>query len=179
MKLLSKFSQRERVILYTLVLIISAGLLYGFLIEPQVTRWNNVSLRIVQTKLKLQKSLSLIKKRSEIESEYNKYANKLQLKGSNEKEIASILNELEVIARNSGVGIVSIRPKPVRDKRYYRQFVIEIESESSMHSLMKFIYETKNSPQLIKIDKLNLNTKSSQQGTIIRSSMVISKIALL
>jgi len=44
---------------------------------------------------------------------------------------------------------------------------------------MKFIYDTKSSPQLIKIDKLNLNTKSSQHGTTIRSSMVISKIALL
>jgi Tfp pilus assembly protein PilO len=72
-----------------------------------------------------------------------------------------------------------MRPKPAQDKDYYKRFVVEIETESDMNSLMKFIYDVKESSQLLKVDKLRLNAKSSEYDVVIRASMVISKVALL
>ena len=106
------------------------------------------------------------------------FAQKLKAKGSDEQELTHILNAIEGYARSSGTSIVSMRPKPSADMGYYKRFIVEIETESDMSSLMKFIFEVKRSPQLLKIEKLNLNSKSSQGGVIIRASMIISKIAL-
>ena len=72
-----------------------------------------------------------------------------------------------------------MRPKPAQDKEYYKRFIVDIETESDMNALMKFIYDTKNSRQLLKIDRLNLNTRSSQEGVIIRASMSISRVSIL
>ena len=176
--MLKKLSSREKYILYIVILVVAVSLIYIILIEPLVARWSNVNSRIELIKAKLQKSLSLMKDRSSIEAEYNSFTQKLKQSPSDEQEITIVLDELEKAARRSNLRITSMRPKPAKQKEHYRQFEVEIETESDMSSLMRFIYDIKNSPQLIKIDKLNLNTRGGQQAVVIRAAMVVSKISL-
>jgi len=178
MDILNKLSKREKKILYAVIALVTLVLIYNFLVDPLINQWSSVNRQIKLTKIKLQKSLSAIKKKAEVDKEYAVYASKMQSKGSDEQDITQILNELETLARKSQAKITSMRPKPSKDKGYYKRFVVEIETESAMQSLMKFIYDVKNSPQLLKVSRLNLNTKSSQEGTLIRSSMVISKVVI-
>ena len=176
--MIRKLSAREKIILNAVIITVVLSLIYIILIEPLVARWNNVNSRIGLVKAKLQKSLSLMKDKSKIEAEYNNFTQKLKQSSSDEQEITIVLDELEKAARRSGLRITSMRPKPAKQKEHYRQFEVEIETESDMSSLMRFIYDIKNSPQLIKIDKLNLNTRGGQQAVIIRAAMLISKISL-
>ncbi len=173
-----KLSSREKYILYIVILVVAVSLIYIILIEPLVTRWSNVNSRIELIKAKLQKSLSLMKDKSKIEAEYNNFTQKLKQSPSDEQEITIVLDELEKAARRSSLRITSMRPKPARQKEHYRQFEVEIETESDMSSLMRFIYDIKNSPQLIKVDKLNLNARGGQKAVVIRAAMLISKISL-
>ena len=176
--MIRKLSAREKIILNAVIITVALSLIYIILIEPLVARWNNVNSRIGLVKAKLQKSLSLMKDKSKIEAEYNNFTQKLKQSSSDEQEITIVLDELEKAARRSGLRITSMRPKPAKQKEHYRQFEVEIETESDMSSLMRFIYDIKNSPQLIKIDKLNLNTRGGQQAVVIRAAMLISKISL-
>ncbi|NQT95817.1 MAG: type 4a pilus biogenesis protein PilO [Candidatus Omnitrophica bacterium] len=178
MDLLNKLSPREKNILYVVIGVVIIALSYNFLIGPLINQWNSINRNIKLSKIKLQKSLSVIKKKPEIDKEYATYAARMKSKGSDEQDITQILNELETLSRKANLKITSMRPKPSKDKGYYKRFVVEIETESPMQSLMKFIYDVKNSPQLLKVDRLNLSTKSSQEGTLIRSSMVISKVVI-
>ncbi|TRZ52517.1 MAG: hypothetical protein D4S01_02795 [Dehalococcoidia bacterium] len=176
--MIRKLSAREKIILNAVIITVVLSLIYIILIEPLVARWNNVNSRIELVKAKLQKSLSLMKDKSKIEAEYNNFTQKLKQSSSDEQEITIVLDELEKAARRSGLRITSMRPKPAKQKEHYRQFEVEIETESDMSSLMRFIYDIKNSPQLIKIDRLNLNTRGGQQAVVIRTAMLISKISL-
>jgi Tfp pilus assembly protein PilO len=176
--MLDNLSKRERHIAYIATAIIVSGLLYVLAIGPFMARLNTVNEKIEATKLDLEKSLALMQVKKDIDSEFSLYADRLKIRGGNEQEMTHILNELESIARESGVKIVSIRPKPAEEKDYYRRFEVEIETESQMSSLMSFIYYLKNSSQLIKVDKLNLNTGSVKSRPMIRTVMVVSKIAL-
>lgn len=178
MNVLAKLTKRERAILYTLTAIIVLSLIYNFLIEPLIKRWNKVNQGINLVKVRLQKSLSIIKKKDRIDKEYAVYAEKLKPRGSDEQEMTRVLDGLEKLASNSNLRIVNIKPKPPQDKAFYKRFMVGLETESDMRSLMKFIYDVKNSPLLLKVDRLNLNTKSSQAGIVIRASMVISKISM-
>ncbi|MFC1807534.1 type 4a pilus biogenesis protein PilO [Candidatus Omnitrophota bacterium] len=175
---LNRLSAREKNITFFLIAIVAISLVYSFFLEPLYKRFKRVNSEITLTKIKLQKYASIIKDKSVIDKEFEEYANKLRSIGTDEQEMTKILNELETIASSSGVNIVSMRPKPAKGKEYYKRFVVEIETESDMNSLMKFIYKTKNSPQVLKTDKLNINTKSDKSGVIIRASLLISKISL-
>jgi Tfp pilus assembly protein PilO len=176
--MIKKLSAREKIILYAIIIITALSLIYVVLAEPLIARWNNVNSRIELTKAKLQKSLSLIKDKSRIDAEYENFVGRIKKGLSDEQEMTIVLGELEKAASKSNLKITSMRPRPARQKEYYRQFEVEIETESDMSSLMKFIYDIKNSPHLIKIDKLNLNTRGGQQAVTIRATMLVSKISL-
>jgi Tfp pilus assembly protein PilO len=137
-----------------------------------------VDNRIGLIKAKLHKSLVLMKDKSRIEDEYAGFTQRLKRAVNDEQAVTVVLDELEKAAQRTGLSITSMRPKPAKQKQYFRQFEVEIETESGMDALIKFIYEIKNSPQLIKIDKLNLNTRGGQQAVSIRASMLISKISI-
>lgn len=178
MDILARLTKRERAILYALAAITVLSLIYNFLIDPLFKHWNEVNQEIELAKIRLQKFLSIIKEKDRIDKEYAVYAERLKLKGSDEQEMTYILDGIEKLARNSNLKIANIKPKPPQDEVFYKRFMVGLETESDMHSLMKFIYDVKNSPLLLKIDRLNLNTKSSQGGVIIRASMVISRISM-
>jgi len=176
--MLKQLSQREKRILISVIAVTILGLCYNFLVEPLFTRWSNANNRIELTKVKLKKSLSLIKEKQKVDAQYLTYEQKLKSRGSDEQDITLILDEIEKVASRSSLNITSMRPKPPNQKDYYSKFTVEIETESNMDSLMKFIYQIKNSPQMLKMERLNLNTRSSQQGVMIRASMVISKLVI-
>ncbi len=176
--MLEKLSDREKKILTAVIVVTAAVICYSFLIEPLFTRWKNTENRTKTLKVKLKKSLMLIKDKQKVDAEYAEYEKKLRSKGSDEQDMTVILDELEKIASRCGVKIASMRPKPAKRKDYYRKFTVEIETQSDMNSLMKFIYDIKHSKQMLKIERFNLNTKSSQQGVIIRASIIISKIVI-
>ncbi|MFH1867812.1 MAG: type 4a pilus biogenesis protein PilO [Candidatus Omnitrophota bacterium] len=176
MNIANRLSAREKSILYASVVIIMMALAYNFAIEPLYKEWDSIDKETRLIRVKLQKAISAVKKKEEIDKEYNVYAAKLKPRGSDEQEVTFILNELETLARTSSLKIVNMRPKPSKDKDYYKRFTVDIETESDMRSLMMFIYKVRNSPQLLKIDKLQLNTKSGEDGLVIKASMVISKI---
>lgn len=178
MDILAKLSRREKTILYSLAVIIILSVVYNFLIEPLFEGWNGVSQEINLARIRLQKSFSIIKEKDRISKEYAVYAERLKPKGSDEQEMTHILDGIEKLARGSNLKIANIKPKPPQDNLSYKRFMVGLDTESDMRSLMKFIYDVKNSPLLLKVDRLNLNTKSSQQGMTIRASMVISKITI-
>jgi len=176
--MLKKLLKREKRILISVIAVTIIGLCYNFLVEPLFMRWRSTNSRIELIKVKLKKSLSLIKEKHKVDTEYSTYEQKFRSKGSNEQNIILILDEIEKIASRSGLKITSMRPKPPEQKDYHSWFAVKIETESDMSSLMRFIYEIKNSTQTLKIKKLNINTRSSQQGVTIRASMLISKLVL-
>jgi Tfp pilus assembly protein PilO len=176
--MLKKLSKREKGILVSVTAVTIIGLCYNFLVEPLFMRWRSTNSRIELIKVKLKKSLSLIKEKRKVDAEYSTYEKKLKSKGSNEQDITLILDEIEKIASRSGLKITSMRPNPPDQKDYYSRFAVKIDTESDMNSLMRFIYDIKNSPQILKIEKLNINTRSSQQGVAIRASMLISRLVM-
>jgi Tfp pilus assembly protein PilO len=140
--------------------------------------YKNLDDQLMLAKARLRESLAVIKEKGQIDSEYAAYEERLRFKGSQEQEITQLLNGLEILANNANIKIVNMKPRTPQDKNFYMRFAVEVETESNMSSLMRFIYDLKNSSLLLRIDRLNLNTKTSQNNTVILASMVISKIAI-
>jgi Tfp pilus assembly protein PilO len=173
-----KLSGREIKILYVLIATILIAFVYSFTLRPLIIRWKDVNEKMQVAKTRLHKSILLIQAKKDIDQEYRLYEEKLKSTGSNEQEMARMLNEIEKTARESSVKIISIRPRPAEEKDRYRYFEVEIETESQMGSLMRFLYSLKNSPQLLKVGRFSLSTGASRDTAAIRAVMAVSKIVL-
>ena len=82
-------SQRERNILLFGAIIVLCYSLYSFVIEPLMTRFDNLNQQIAAAELKLKKNLKILRDSKMIEEEYRKFADYMKQKASDEQEMAT------------------------------------------------------------------------------------------
>lgn len=178
MNFYQRLTSREKVILFLTAGVTAFFICYIFMFEPMYSFWIRSEKEILAVKTDIQKAVRLLEKQEEIDDEYKTIEEKLKTRGSDESEKNFIFEQLDIIARNSGVKIVTMRPRAVDDKDFYKKFIVLIETESEMGALMKFIYQIKESQAAISIERFTLNTRTYQDRNIIRSSMLVSRITI-
>lgn len=175
--ILSTLSKRERAILYITVGIICAVGLYSFAIEPGAKKWMEINGQILAKRVRFQKDLKLIAQRDEIQAHYARFASAIRKKGSDEEELASLLSEIETLARESAVHITGIKPRAVREMDFYTRYVVEVEAEALIDQLTDFLYNLSKSSQLLKVERLELNAKSGETK-VLKSSLLATKVLI-
>ncbi|MCM8779342.1 MAG: type 4a pilus biogenesis protein PilO [Candidatus Omnitrophica bacterium] len=175
MRLLSQFSRRERILFFiTVGVIVSAGVI-NFIVAPVRKRWRRLNSQIVNLKAKLNHYIKILGLEQEIEKRYNTYADYLKTKGSHEEALASVLQEIEKLARTCGILLTNIVPSGLEEKDFYQKFEVRMETEGDISSLGRFLYELQKSKYLFRVVRLNITTKSGSQDTL-RSSIELMKI---
>ena len=168
-------SKRERKILIICVSVISASLIYNFVLEPLVAKWTDLDSRIEASGLRLRKGREIIKRRQEIAEQYKDIASFVtEQSASDEEEIALLLGEVEKLANVSGAHITDIKPRPVKEEGFYKRYVVEVESEGDISRFSKFIFEIQNSPKILKIEKLSIGMTRGGSDQL-KATMIISK----
>jgi len=61
---------------------------------------------------------------------------------------------------------------------FYKEYSVEIEAEGEIADLTTFLHQINISPQLLRVEKLRLNAKESE-NKILKSSMLITKVLVL
>jgi len=175
MKLISQLSKRERILFYVTVgIIISAGLI-NFVISPINRKWRRLNSQLSSLNAKFLRYTKILSLEKDIEAKYKAYADYLKVKGSNEEALALVLQDIERLARNSGVLLTNIIPSGVEKKDFYNKFEVRMDIEADISSLVKFLYELQKSKHLFRIVRLNITTKSGSEDTL-RSSLQLIKI---
>jgi Tfp pilus assembly protein PilO len=172
--ILSKFSKRERTLVLATVSITIATIAYGFIIEPIIGGFSIVNRQIRSSTLKLEKGYRLLKRADEIKAEYKKYADLIKPLPSDEEEIASMLKAIEAIARGNNIYINNIRPEPVRQNEFYKEFIFELTVEATVERLGKFMYDIQSSGNLLRVRRLTLSASSKRKKGL-KAVMEISK----
>lgn len=174
MTVLTKFSKREHQLLIATVLIVSTTFIYGFVIEPLTETYRKIGRETETSVLKLQKSYKLLQQADIIETEYNKYAATLKRLPSDEEEMASMLKAIELTARKNNIRITNIRPQPIKDRVYYREFVFELVCEVDASQVVKFMYDLQTTGNLLRASRVTLTTGSGKDK-MLKAIMEITK----
>jgi len=175
--ILERLSQRERILFIGTVSVIALAVGYNLILEPLTNRWQYLNRQITQKSLKLTKNQNILKRKNRIKEEFDEYARHVSVLGTDEEAVTTLLKIIEEKATLSAARITNIRPKPARSTPFYKEFVFEVISESSLEQLLRFIYELQNSEELLKVKRLSLTLKGSQSQTI-RGVMEIIKISV-
>ena len=175
----ANLSKREKFVLAITVTAIILSLTYNFILKPYLRVAGILEKDIAQHKAKLLGASHYLQKKTAIEKDFQDALGNLKRQEgvSGEQQIARILVELENLGNLSGIRITDIKPKPMRTYDFYSEFIIEIKFEAELREAAKFIYEIQQSKEILKIEKLQLNIKSSD-SPLLEGHLRVHKVSL-
>lgn len=177
---IGNLSKREKAILIVTIALIAFSSFSKLILAPYLRMSESLDKEIAQLQNKLHKARRLIPRKSIIEKEFQGIAasHAPQEEGApGEQQIARILITLEDLSNQAGVRLTDIRPRPVKAAEYYNEYIIEARFEAGINEITRFIYEIQASKELLEIEKLQLNIKSSE-SSLLEGLLEIHKISL-
>jgi Tfp pilus assembly protein PilO len=175
--LFSRFSPRERNVLYVTAFFVSLTLLDRLIISPIASKMQSLDEEIQQKESDIRKNLRIFAQKDRILSETAKYAVYLNSLKYDEESMNSILKEIEAIANKSSVYIVDMKPAAIKELGATKKYMVNLECETQMEQLTDFMYNIENSSKLFRIERYQITPKS-KESSIARCSMSISKLAM-
>ncbi|MDD5005127.1 MAG: type 4a pilus biogenesis protein PilO [Candidatus Omnitrophica bacterium] len=170
-------SKRERVLFIVAVIIISLAAVQIFIIGPIYREYSRLNQEINIKRVRLEKNRRLIKEKNVVKEDFKEYGKQLKTKGSDEKEMSSLLSEIEQIGNASGIYLSDVKPQKIKEMDFYKVMVVEIKFQATMQNLTKFIYEIQNSTLLLKVSRLQVNSKGGG-SSLLEGILQVSKISL-
>jgi len=177
MVLKSSVSSREKKLAVATFALASFGLCFVFVVEPLYKSYKALNQEIKEKQLRLAKNQRLMREKDAITKEFQKYSELITTKKSHEEEMALVLSEIEKTGKAAQMYLSDVKPQRIKDMDFYRELLVEIKFQANMQCITKFIYNLQNSASLLKVKRLQINTKgigsSEIEGTIQISKIVI------
>lgn len=157
-----EFKKREIIFGYAIGGLFLIWLVVNVIIVPFQQKLSGLSGEVTLQEVRLEKGVSLIEKKEEIEKEYGKYASYFSMQNfSDEEAVANFLKEVEKISRDAGLTILDMKPqKESKGDKFSKQYQINIKAEANMQKLVTFLYALHNSSVLFSVEKLVLVPKA-------------------
>ena len=174
MPFLNKLSKKEKTGLFIAAAFVFFSILDRAVIAPINNGIKEVSHKIEANEKRLKEQLRYLNQKDTISREYQGYANAVEKKLSEEEETAKMLSEIEDLSKKSSVYLIDIKPRPSRQTDFYKEYMVEIEVESGMESLMNFLHQLNASPQLLRAEKLRISLKEKDSSAV-KASLLITK----
>ncbi len=163
-------SKREKYILILTATVIMSAVAYNFIIAPVYRSWRDAGGEIILKEIKLKKTTRLLKNRSYIINEYNTYASSIN-------NASKLLGYIEKKAISLGVKIANIKPRPLKQKDFYKEYVIELQIEGKFSSINRFVSELISSPAFITVEKFDFRTKQGAPS-FLKGALILSKFII-
>ena len=163
-------SKREKYIFTAALVFIGIAILYNFIFEPGIKKWQAASRDITAKKARLNKGIRLLERRNDITQEYNKYV-------KSAKNISKILSYVEELANNIGIMTSNIKPGQGVEKGLYKEYNIELQIEGQFPDIIKFLSELTKLPTLVTLKKCDFRA-ISENPAIFKGTIILTKIII-
>lgn len=173
----SKLSKRERLVLYGALLMVFLGVLDRLFYRPMEALFLELDQEIVLQENQLRKNMRHLAARDAIEQRYSAYAAYSVTNGADEEEVASLLNVVEGQARKAGLSLLNIKPKPATATEVGKEYPVEVEVETQMRDLIKFIHGLMSSKFIMRVQKLRL-VPNGKNKTEVKGYLLINRTVI-
>lgn len=174
--LIKNLSKRERFIAVSAVSFVALAALYNFIIDPVISRWQDLNDRINSKTAMLRKDLSLLAAKKGIEANYAKFSRYIKSDKNQEESAAEALTFLEDLSRSDSCTVLNIKPIGVKDYGSYKEILIDLSSDGGVGQFTKFLYDVETSKNmLLKIRRFSLSSKAGQESAL-KGTFLIAKI---
>ena len=171
--------QRPWIFIAAVVFLVVMGL--GVVMGPVRNRFLALDESIVVQEKKAARNLRVLSPASKDAaiSEYQAFGNAIPRRGSSAEETAAMLAELEKHALELGVVTTATKQREPKLEKDFEEYQVEIEIEANMKQLVSFLYGIESSSQLLRVDRLALESKGSSERGSFRGSLLVSKVVTM
>lgn len=166
---------KQKIVLTVAATVLVCAVIGKYFFMPVATKLRQLQQEIRAEEEKLKVSLTIEKRKDKIISEYNQYQRYLELKSdlSDAEIVTRFLKDIEKIAQESGLSIITLNPQNQPDlSQGYRTYTADLRAEANLKQLLNFFHKIQNNQLLIKLDKLSLTPKD-EQATALRLDTTI------
>lgn len=175
---LKNLNKKEKYGIIASVLVVSAALLYNFIVEPFITRWRGLSGELDAKIRTLKKDTGILDRYKQIESEHKKYASYLKSSKTDEESIAETLDYIEKASKAADCRIVNVRPIGLKRYPSHKEIIVDVSAESDIAHFSRFLFDIENAKDiLLRVRRFTISSRSSQDNQL-KGSFFISKIVL-
>jgi len=173
-----KLSQKEKIGLTLAFMFIAVASLDRLIVSPIRGRFQRIDRSIKINEKQLAHDLRNVHQQDQIAEQYDKYVKYVERSGSDEEEVAKILGEIESLARQANIYLANMKPQTPKEIDFYKEYAVEIEVEGETEPLTTFLYQLNTSDQLLRVERLRLNSQK-EGDKVLKASMLITRILVL
>ena len=157
------FTKREKIIFYLTVSLFIGSVFFNFVAAPLLKENDDLDKDIAITKTRLARYLRLLSQKDLTQDKYNKISSMFDISLSGDNAAVSILSELEDLAKAANIRLVDVRPQGPSKDVDSKGGLIDLRAEGTIEGYLKFIYSLENPFSILRIKRMQINTKPAQQ----------------
>lgn len=81
-----------------------------------------------------------------------------------QKEIPSLLTSISNLATNSGLEVLSFRPRPEAALEFYAEIPVDIQVKGSYHNFGYFLYQVSKLPRIVSVFNVRMGSPTRMDG---------------
>ena len=171
---MKNISLREKILIAATTFVAISAVSYRFFFEPVAKRWFLLRHEAEINQREFLNHKTLLAKYSIIKKEYEKLPGFSESSHRPEKEIAGVLSEIEGLANNAHLEILSLKPQAARKTEGYTEVQVEVTASAGVSELSQFLYDIENNEKLLKIKRMRISGSSQEKS--LRCSFFIIKV---
>lgn len=173
-----KLSAREKKILWVVIGLLCLAIGYHALFRPMQQKFGELDDQIFAMQMKLRKAKTLIHQKKDVQEASKKYSNLEKMDaGTDEEEIARLLDFIEQTARKNNASLSDVKPQPVRSDKVTKEYKVDLNAEGELAAMIQFIFELEHTEQLLKLEKVEMVPKLEGSG-VLRAGLTVSRVVV-
>ncbi len=159
---------------------IAVGLLYWTIVKPGWDRWSELESQIGDREEKLADLQDTVQEGDDVEKEYRQYKELLSEEETREEIHTNLRDELRRIAGRSRVEMINYGRPDEEFYDHFREYIVTIQARGRIPALAVFLRGIQESPKLLRIDELNIRSRSfgeDSQRIVLRVSRALVSVA--
>ncbi|MHB8110128.1 MAG: type IV pilus inner membrane component PilO [Syntrophorhabdaceae bacterium] len=172
-KKLGKIPQKYMLIAMVAIVVVVLGLLYYFLMIPQLEAKARVSKELSDLRSELTKLKSIQQNMPKHRKEYAQLQDLLQevmRQLPESKDIPNLLRSLTGVSEETRLKVKQFEPKPIRNKDFYSELPFEIKFQGNFGNLASFLDGVRKQERIISISDFTLEAKGPPNSVMIEGT---------
>ncbi|NQT00154.1 MAG: type 4a pilus biogenesis protein PilO [Candidatus Omnitrophica bacterium] len=166
-----------KIMVYVTAALLLIGIAGNFAIRPLAGQWQRLNSQIINKQQELSKNLKLLSQKDNIKVSFATLDDYTSKREPGEHELSALLSNVEKQATTSGIHILNLRPRPEKDSKLYKKYILEMNCTATMEEFIDFIYNLQQSVELIRVEKLKL-VSQGKRSSALKAYLLITKIHL-
>lgn len=172
-----RLSHREKKIFIFCLFVIFTYIGYQFVFVAAVREEAFLQDRISALNRQIVRDLRILEKEPEVKSLYEAYLGNLKQKGTDMQEMASILSDIESVAKALNLRIEDMKPRRIRSQEIYSHFPVSVRVRASLDLVVRFLYDLQAPPYVFYVEELRLEKPSIRQTEIL-CEIIVSRLLI-